>query len=394
MTFLVSQTKSYTLVVSGETGEMRLELADELKENLSELLAEADTSTDGLAAFLDVLGADAAELLNAMGELYGVGGELAGSFANGGPEALEATLTELAATGPAADIMDRLGEKGAFGGFGSGFVEMPGSDVEDILGYGFWDHGSQTDPASFSPTYGLTQDNPDADWMQPEEDNSMERAGLVLNLVSVGTLGAVATVMTAFVKAVEQAHEAKQEKRQEVKDALNDATTFKNPGDEVTFIPADPDAEYAGIVDFKPHWQTEEALDATYGQILTDPNNEGGVSSDEEPDPEAELAKEILTDPEAEAQTYTVEGMIQAATANIVQTTLPVDPDEPEFDWNPNVRPDMGGGEDFTGALDGEQVMAGATEYIILLNEEGEGPSEAFLKGQMEAEEQVVEHIF
>ena len=122
-------------------------------------------------------------------------------------------------------------------------------------------------------------------------------------------------------------------------------------------IPADPDEGYINPLDnpFGPEWAEDEALDPTYGRILTDPDQEGGEGG-KDFDPEAELAREILTDPEEAAKAYTAGQVQEAAEFGVVSTTTPVEP-EPEFMFSFGGQPDLGGGEDFTGTMDGDQVF-------------------------------------
>ncbi|MBY4891468.1 hypothetical protein KUL25_01670 [Rhodobacteraceae bacterium N5(2021)] len=95
MTLFVNQTKSYTLTVSSETGEVKILLADDLKERLKEMAADADTNADMVAGLLDAMGDDAAEYLAVAGDLAGIGGTLADTLAKGGTDAVIEAIADM-----------------------------------------------------------------------------------------------------------------------------------------------------------------------------------------------------------------------------------------------------------------------------------------------------------
>ncbi|MEJ6391813.1 hypothetical protein V8J82_01015 [Gymnodinialimonas sp. 2305UL16-5] len=355
--FLLNQTKSYTLTVSKESGEMRLELADDLKENLRELLEEADTSAEAAAGFFDILGDDAPKYLDAMDELLGAGGGLAESFATGGVEALDALLAELAASSDlTSDFYDRLGQKEGFGGFGSSFVEIPGRDVEDIFGYGVWDGENPNDFDPAGKNAGLMEGNGDDDHVDRVLGAGAEGAVVVGGgaavVTGVVTKALVPTVVAGVVGGI-------------IGGIWGAVEEFEDIADE-ELIPADPDSEYAGFIDFTPPWVEDQVANApTYGQTLTDPENETYVDGHTKAwNPDAELAKEMLIDPERAKDAIDGAKIQDMADEMLDQLIIPVDRDDDDLPFQfrdlGGEKPDLGGGEDFVvanGANEGEAAM-------------------------------------
>lgn len=352
--YLVHETKSYTLAVSTETGEVRLELADELKENLKEMLEEADTSTEATAGLFDLVGDDAIHLVEAMDAILGMDGALSAAYLAGGVEAMEAARAEHAANnGYASDLADRLAEKETFGGFGASFIEVPSGDIADYLDWGAPAGDPYADPGSEEGKAAIEAEIGEDGLMNPW----VAAAGVGAVVVIVGTGAYLGYKGVQYLTATE---EKRQDDTNSAVEQLRGAERGGGDGDQ---MPADPDAEYGGYVDFSPPW-AEDEIAPTYGQTLTNPDDERGVQGTNDFDPDAELDALIITNPDDIQSAVNSEQVREAAEFDIVTTTTPSD--GPDFHF----KPDFGGGipgnegEDFDGNGDGG-LMATATEYIV-----------------------------
>lgn len=329
--YLVNQTKSYTLIVSKETGQMKLELSDDLKENLMEMMAEADTNADAVAGVLDLMGDDASAYLAAMGELMGQGDTLADIYAEKGTAGVTDAIAEMKGD-PFAGATGFIERANTNNGFDN-FEDVAGSDLSSITGYGqpsgdpFAEEGSEDGKEAIEAA--ISQDGL----------MSAEKAVVVFVLV----VGGLYLVYKAY------------ETDKKVNDGLD--------------MPANPDEPDFNFEEWLERPWAEESLDPTFGETMpSDPDSDpnGGHHVDghtKEFDPEAELDGLILTDPDAIQDAITAAEAQEAANFHYDTTTTPV---EAEFEFKPEFGnpPAVNGGEDYDGMGDGG-LMATATEYIV-----------------------------
>lgn len=325
---LVNQTKSYTLAISKETGEVRFELSDELKENVKEMASEADTNADVFAGVLDLMGEDAGAYLAAMDELIGAGGTLADAFATGGTAAVMEMIAGM--TTDAFDSSASLVERASAGDLFDNFEEIAGEKLDDMMDWGMPSFNPFADPGS--------EEGKAAIEAAASEEGLMTHPGVYF---AVGVIGIAA------------------------------AYYFKDEiGEKLKFIPADPNEPTFNFAEWLERPWNEESLDPTFGETMpadpdSDPN--GGHHADghtKDFDPDAELDSLILTNPEDVKDAVNAEQVQEAADFHYTSTTTPV---EPEFQFKPDFGdPDLGGGENYNGPSNGD-AMATATEYIILL---------------------------
>ncbi|OAN84472.1 hypothetical protein A8B78_06325 [Jannaschia sp. EhC01] len=354
--FIVNKTKSFTIVASTESGNATLVLADDLRETLKEMLENIDTSEEAAAGFLDILGDDAPLLIEAIAQMSGIKADLASIYAEAGLAGVEeAIVGHSPNAGALADIGAALEGRSEFGGF---TVAKP-SDLGDIFGYGMPDFGDP-DPNTEEGAAAIEKLIGDARGGQMEGNEEKgwgdifwEISGDAFNMNPAMTGGAF--VVGAVLTGVIVIEHFKRE---------NEAEDQEPYVGYEGLIPADPNAEYEGWMDFTPPWVEAQMKEgATYGQTLVDPNSERGIQGTKEFDPEAELNGLILTDPEAVKDAITAAEAQEAADFHYVSTTTPV---EAEFQFKPDLgdNPDFGTGDDYSGPSHGD-AMATATEYIV-----------------------------